>query len=282
MLREEVLLIPRDQLAILPFGALLTQPESNLARPQNWHFLDNELVLSQTYSASQFDFVHGTRLSKSVPGATLALAPFATATSGRDPVAGDNLSRERSHHFEPLPNSSLEAEFAAQTPGSRLLLGREATRDAFIEASPGYKILHLATHSVANDIQGEYSFVALYGADSLQDANLLYARDIYSLPLPADRVVLSACETAQGQYRKDEGVVGLIRAFTCASARHVIASLWSVNDEATKKLMILFYTELRKGLPYNRALSNAKRAFIHGNKAFGFPYYWAGFVLHGR
>lgn len=78
-------------------------------------------------------------------------------------------------------------------------------------------------------------------------------------------------ETALGQYRKDEGIVGLTRAFTCAGARNVVASLWSVNDESTKNLMALFYKEIKKGLPYNRALANAKRALIQENRPYAHP-----------
>jgi len=46
--------------------------------------------------------------------------------------------------------------------------------------------------------------------------------------------------------------------------------------------MVLFYQEIKKGMPYNRALANAKRTFIKENRQYAHPYYWAGFVLNGR
>ncbi len=196
--------------------------------------------------------------------------------------AGDISALIRSDIFNPLPNSGSEAQSIAQLNKGQALVGADATKANFLKKCPDYKIIHLATHSAANNVLGEYSFVALQAENSPQKIDLLYARDIYGLHLSADLVVLSACETALGQYRKDEGIVGLTRAFTCAGARNVVASLWSVNDASTKALMILFYQEIKKGLPYNQALANAKRAFIRDNRQYAHPYYWAGFILNGR
>lgn len=284
MLSEEVLLIPRDELANLPFGALLTQKETNMGKPFSWHFLDNEFVLSQAYSVGLFQFVQNRPVTRKPSGSVLALAPFFDGKISEDlalPV-GDVAMLTRSDIFKPLPSSGMEAQSVAQSANGRSLLGANATKTNFLKNSPDFNILHLATHSAANDVLGEYSFVALQAENSPQKIDLLYARDIYGLRLSADLVVLSACETALGQYRKDEGIIGLTRAFTCAGARNIVASLWTVNDASTKELMILFYREIKKGAPYNSALANAKRAFIKENRQYAHPYYWAGFVLNGR
>jgi CHAT domain-containing protein len=284
LLSEEVLLIPRDALANLPFGALITQRETNMAKPQLWHFLDRELVLSQAHSAGLFHFVQNRPAVRRPARSTLALAPFFEGEISEDIEipTGDLSALTRNQIFKPLPNSGAEAIAIARITRGERLVGAAATKASFLEKCADFKILHLATHSAANDVLGEYSFVALQAQTSPQKVEMLYARDIYGLRLSADLVVLSACETALGQYRKDEGIVGLTRAFICAGARNVVASLWSVNDASTKELMVLFYKEIEKGEPYNRALASAKRAFLLGNRTYAHPYFWAGFVLNGR
>ncbi len=284
LLSEEVLLVPRDELANLPFGALLTQRETNMGKPFLWHFLDNELVLSQAYSVGLFQFVQNRQVNKKPAGTVLAIAPFFEAKVSAEiqlPV-GDLATLTRADIFNPLPNSGIEAQSIARLSKGQSLLGSEATKANFWQKCQDFNILHFATHSAANDVLGEYSFVALQAGSQPQKLDLLYARDIYGLHLSADLVVLSACETALGQYRKDEGMVGLTRAFTCAGARNVVASLWSVNDASTQSLMVLFYKEIQKGQAYNRALANAKRAFIKENRAYAHPFFWAAFVLNGR
>jgi CHAT domain-containing protein len=63
----------------------------------------------------------------------------------------------------------------------------------------------------------------------------------------------------------------------------VIASLWKVDDIATRKLMRLFYSNLwEPGMPAALALRQAQltgmsEAVGNGDK----PYNWAGWVLSG-
>src|SRR5262249_29206666 len=105
--------------------------------------------------------------------------------------------------------------------------------------------------------------------------------DIQQLHLPADLVVLSACETA-GERVPGEGLLGLAHAFFEAGARVTIASLWRVDDEATWRLMARFSDGLlRRGLPPALAMAEAKRAVRGERKEWNNPYFWAGFVVQG-
>jgi tetratricopeptide (TPR) repeat protein len=94
-----------------------------------------------------------------------------------------------------------------------------------------------------------------------------------------DLVILSACETGQGEIINGEGVYGLQRAFVIAGARTIIISLWKVNDETTQKLMSSFYQELIKTGNKETAFKNAQSAL---KNLFPEPYYWGAFVMVGE
>ena len=96
------------------------------------------------------------------------------------------------------------------------------------------------------------------------DHGILTAEEIVDLDLShADLVVLSACETSLGEVAGGEGVFGLQRAFHLAGARTVVASLWSVEDAATRALMIEFYRNLwARKLGKLEALRQAQLAML--------------------
>jgi len=105
--------------------------------------------------------------------------------------------------------------------------------------------------------------------------------DIYNLNLPAELVVLSACQTGLGKDIKGEGLVGLTQGFMYAGARRIVVSLWNVNDKATSELMQRFYRGmLRENLAPAAALRKAQ-AELAQQTQWHSPYYWAAFVLQG-
>ncbi len=104
-------------------------------------------------------------------------------------------------------------------------------------------------------------------------------QDVYGLDLAAaDLVVLSVCETQLGAQSRGDDLVGLTRAFIYAGAPTVIASLWSVNDQATAVLMAAFCRHLRAGASKAAALQAAQ---AETRALYPHPYYWAGLVLTG-
>jgi hypothetical protein len=111
-------------------------------------------------------------------------------------------------------------------------------------------------------------------ADGFLDLHEVYTLDLAR----ADLVVLSACQTQLGAHSGGDDIIGLNRAFIYAGAPSVIASLWSVNDEATSLLMTAFHTHLKQGMGKARAL---KAAQAETRTKYAHPYYWAAFVLTG-
>ena len=107
---------------------------------------------------------------------------------------------------------------------------------------------------------------------------ILLASEIANIDLSNTKlVVLSACETARGKVTS-EGVYGLQRAFKLAGVSSLILSLWKVNDDATKKLMIEFYRNYLGGMSIRESLLAAQKT-VRGTPGFEDPEYWAAFIL---
>jgi CHAT domain-containing protein/Flp pilus assembly protein TadD len=147
-----------------------------------------------------------------------------------------------------------------------------------------YRMVHFATHGLLNNLHPELSGVVLSlvdekGADT---DGFLRLHDIFNLNLPAELVVLSACETGLGKDVQGEGLVGLTRGFMYAGAKRVAVSLWSVNDVATSELMKRFYQQmLEKGVNPVAALRAAQLEMMKSEQ-WKAPYYWAAFVVQGE
>ncbi len=147
-----------------------------------------------------------------------------------------------------------------------------------------YRIIHLATHGVLDIENPELSAVVLSLIDRQGKPQNGYLRllDIYNLNLPAELVVLSACDTGLGKEFKGEGLVGLTRGFMYAGAARVMASLWKVEDNATANLMKHFYKYmLVNKMSPSAALSQAQRTLWQDSQ-WNAPYYWAAFVMQGE
>jgi len=147
-----------------------------------------------------------------------------------------------------------------------------------------FRIVHFATHGLLNSEHPELSGLVLSLVDERGKAQdgFLRLHEIYNLKLPAELVVLSACQTALGKEIKGEGLVGLTRGFMYAGSPRVVASLWQVDDTATRDLMAGFYRAmLTDKLRPAAALRRAQIEMLR-QKQSGKPYNWAAFVLQGE
>jgi CHAT domain-containing protein len=189
---------------------------------------------------------------------------------------------------------------------------------------PNYSMVHIATHgysldlgirkrpqymadSIAVDVSLTGAGLALTGAniasngEHLEDG-LLSAREICDMDLRnVDFVILSACQTAQGDIT-DEGAAGLVRGLKNAGVKTIIATLWSVDDASTSCFMQKFYEALASGkskveafrlaqdylrneqipFPYHKfdaATMARSNQVSYYNRDFSDPYYWAPFIL---
>jgi tetratricopeptide (TPR) repeat protein len=194
-----------------------------------------------------------------------------------DAVGGAQRADTRSR----LPETAVEAKAI----GDLVLLGRDATKDGFAKALAArgrWRAVHFACHGLVDPDRPMLSALAL--TPTATDDGLLACRDVVRTTLDADLVCLSACETAKGKVL-GEGVLGFSRAFMLAGTPRVLCSLWKVDDEATRALMVKFYDlwnpkDGKPGLPTATALKQAQE-FVRSHEKWKHPYYWAAWVLWG-
>lgn len=185
---------------------------------------------------------------------------------------------------DPLPGALSEVRALTRLfPRSRQMSGRNATAEAWMSLAPGYDILHLAAHAMADPWAPGLSGLVLASRDEDGAVDFFTARSIRRCSLEARLVTLSACETVHGRLRRREGLLGLARAFLEAGAEAVLASLWPVEDEATRILMRRFYGEVRDGASPASALETARsRLRTADSGRWEHPFFWAPYVLFDR
>lgn len=166
-------------------------------------------------------------------------------------------------------------------PKDSILVGMQASEGVLRNLLGKYSVIHLATHgylsnstSYASDLipasadeQLSNSCLFLAGAESCMSNSsfspdnydgILSARELADQDLShVSLVVLSACQSGLG-YICTDGVYGLQRGLKTAGVKAIIASLWSVDDQATMLLMRKMYEYLGQGNPLHEAFSKAR------------------------
>jgi len=191
-------------------------------------------------------------------------------------------------HLSRLPYSRREADaIMAVTPAGQGFeaVGFDASRSTATSPELAqYRVVHFATHALSDNHHPELSglVLSLINKEGMPQNGFLDLQDIYNLNLPADLVVLSACETALGKEIQGEGIIGLTRGFMYAGATRVVASLWNVDDASTKMLMERFYRAMeQEGMRPAAALRSAQIA-LWKQSTWKDPFYWAAFQVQGE
>jgi CHAT domain-containing protein len=191
-------------------------------------------------------------------------------------------------HISRLPFTRQEAKaILANVPAGQALDALDFRASRQTATSPElaqYRIVHFATHGLVDNMHPQLSGLVLSMVDERgrQQNGYLDLEDIYNLSLPADLVVLSACETGLGKDVAGEGLIGLTRGFMYAGAARVVTSMWKVDDVATAELMGRFYQAMEKeGLRPSAALRRAQIE-MRTQERWRSPYYWAAFQLQGE
>jgi CHAT domain-containing protein len=182
--------------------------------------------------------------------------------------------------FSALPGVKTEIEQISARVNTEVLFDQDFTKSKLateIDKFP-FPVLHVATHGQFSSQLDETFLLAWDQRLTLSDLDdLLNSRRQQSEPI--ELMVLSACQTAEGDDRATLGLAGMaIRS----GARSTLATLWAVNDESTAALMTEFYQELSNAeLSKAQALRKAQIKILQ-NPQFSHPFYWSPFVLIGN
>ena len=328
-----------ESLYIAPDGELLLLPFAALVGPERRYLLEDKIVSYLTSGRSLLEAEAPPEKEEPrnppllIGGPDFGLIPGEGSQRNTSPAL-DYLPES----YLPLPGAQAEVEWigrVCELPSDRVLTGKAATETALVSAR-GPVVLHLATHGFfladlpsstfrawpepsvlrKQDLPSwdEYrAGIALAGYNqrhlaSDADDGVLTAHEMTALDLVGTEiVVLSACQTGVGESRYGQGVFGMRRALALAGARSQLTTLWPVDDEATRSLMVDWYQHLGSGLDRARALRRAQLKILkksgvssidRGPKAAtsrggcrvdspceadkGHPRYWAAFVLSGE
>jgi CHAT domain-containing protein len=244
-------------LVVAPDGVLRLIPFSALH--------DGDRFLSQTYGVA------------TVPGVTLTDPEKTRLSDPRVLLAGLSEAREG---FMPLPAVPEELRSIQSLMGGRVLLNGDYTLDNLKDAFQGtdYAVIHLATHG---EFGGSSDATFLLTAEGRLTMDRL-ERFIHLGRFrenPVELLTLSACQTALGDARSALGLAGVA---VKAGARSAVATLWSVDDEATALAVRFFYTALRKPEAGKAEALQSAQARLLADATFHHPAYWAPFLLIGN
>ena len=263
---KEVVLVPDGSLFRLPFEALVVGHDR--------YWLDELPPIRYAVSATVLRELD----KRPASGATMR-------TPDTLSVSNPAYDRAGSTTWSALPKTVLESDALAHVRPITLLAGDKADEPSVRSAIVGRRFLHLATHGVVDRGRGEL-FAALVltppagAVTSAEDDGYLRLYEIYALDLSCELAVLSACSSGTGAGVPGEGAFALTRGFQAAGAKRTIGTLWSVEDDASARLVAETFRRIGKRAGYAAALRDAKR-IVRRDARTASPFYWAPFVLSG-
>ncbi|MBD2561460.1 MULTISPECIES: CHAT domain-containing protein [Nostoc] len=188
---------------------------------------------------------------------------------------------EARHGFSSLPNVSDELKAIESEVPSEVLVNQKFTSSELrkqIDSVP-FSVVHLATHGQFSSNADETFVLAWDKPIKLNELKDLLRSREQTTPEPIELLVLSACETAEGDKRAALGLAGVAIQ---AGARSTLASLWSLDDESGARLIGQFYKELAtKQVTKAEALRQAQLSLLK-DPDYRHPLHWASYVLLGN
>jgi CHAT domain-containing protein len=153
----------------------------------------------------------------------------------------------------------------------RFVLGNIEER---LETTP-YSIVHIASHAEFEPKASD-TFLLTHEGRMSMDQLAGYVGLFKFREKPLELIMLSACETAQGD---EQAALGLAGIAIKAGARSAVGTLWKVNDVAASELVAAFYRRLRDpAVSRAVALQEAQLELLEDLR-YRHPGYWSAFVL---
>lgn len=253
--KKTIAFVPHGSLVYLPFQALMSENAGGGVT-----FLVEKKQLVVLSKAADLDQIYG--------------PPSATTGSL---VAFGNPDGS-------LAGATQEVKALADIfPGSQIYMEGQATEDKLKSVqAPKVSYLHLATHGTLIPSEPRESYLTMARGDKLSVSEITGYR-LDSSQGDLNLVTLSACQTALAERSgasDGSDLRSLADAFSFAGCRSMVASLWKVEDNATRDLMVAFYKNLKQGQSKAAALQGAQVALLKQDK-YAHPFFWAPFILIG-
>jgi CHAT domain-containing protein len=256
----------------IPFEAMVSEMVDTAEVNYKLPYLINRYTLSYSYST------HTLLRQAKVPRQGGRLLAMAYGGRGEEDTLRSALGN--------LPGTETELRaLQAVMPGgdNSYLFGSDATEANFKRLIPGFDIVHLAVHGLAERKNAYDSRLLFRSATDTVDDGALYAHELYDLDLrDLDLAVLSACESGVGTYQTGEGTRSIAHGFAYAGCPSLVMSLWKIDDRTTAGLVKDMYLELLDENEIDVVLMNIKKRYIENANEFkSHPYFWAALVQVG-
>lgn len=256
-----IVVIPDGVLHGVPFAALVSREDRRyLVEDHSIQIAPSMTIFLSSRSRKSLQWTHA--------GAVVVGNP------GIDPAGVSKVAD--------LPEAEAEArDIAAMYETVEVLVGRQVTKQRFLAAAAAHDIVHFAGHAISNDEFPALSRLLLSGPG--ETTRSLFAHEIAAQRFTRTQlVVLAACRTSAGRIRRGEGVFSLARPFIAAGVPIVVASLWDVDDRASRRFFVTFHRALRQGQAATDALRSAQlRAIGEHDPVLRDPANWGTFSVVG-
>jgi CHAT domain-containing protein len=247
-----------DTLVFVPDGALRTIPMSALYDGQ--HYLIERYAVAVSPGLTLMEPKPMSRAN-----AKLLACGLSTSVQGYPALAA-----------VPKELANIHAAF-----GGKLLLDKDFLTGNFDRELAGgkYSMVHIASHGEFGSDMNRTFILTFDGRLTMDRLEQMLLPSSLS-DRPIELLTLSACQTSAGD---DRAALGLAGAAIKAGARSALASLWSIDDDATEKVMTGFYAQLKdhSNLTKAQALQQAQKLML-ADPQFKHPAFWSPFMIIGN
>lgn len=266
---ENIIIVPDGLLAFIPFEALLEEIPADRKK------VDYSVLkyLIKSYSIS-YNFSSQVLIENNNSNTTPRKALiFDYAIAERD---ANDLSKQT------LKGTANESDYIETLFPSIRFSGHTATKENFFAFGEDVGIIHLGLHGYSAPKSQNKRAIRFWGEDYQTEKTFLFYHELIGMKLKARLTVLSACETALGDFIDGEGVFNIARGFRYAGCPSLVAALWNINDISSSLVIKEFYNQIAKFENLDAALRLGKLKYIYnGDELSSHPHYWSGILLIG-
>lgn len=262
-----------ERIVIVPDGPLHGVPMAALLDARTGRYLVESYVVSSAPSATLFVYCLLRDRKMARVGRPFALL---VGDPAFDPASPEAAGLER------LAGAAEEVGILKAIYGRRtvVLKDEDATARAFLADAAKAQMVHYAGHAVI--VSPVRSYLAL--APAARRSGFLSAGQLLSdLRLARTRlVVLAACSSAGGHPGGPVEIGALIRPIFAAGAPGIVASVWSVGDDRSSRLLAEFHRRYASGADAAEALRHAQLCALKSRNPLARSVLsWASFEVIG-